>query len=210
MSETQSNILEMPREAKQRSHDADDEAAIVRRCCEGESAAFEILVRRYQDKIYSLTVGLLGSHADAEEVTQEAFLKAFEKLGGFRQDSSFYTWLFKIATNEALSRRRKKSRFGFFSIFAGKDDDPQPDLPNKKQPQPDRPMIANENAAAVRKALGKLDMEFRAVVVMRDMEDMNYNEIAKVLDIPIGTVKSRINRARLMLRDMLKDIMRND
>ena len=71
-------------------------------------------------------------------------------------------------------------------------------------------MIASENAQAVRKALSKLDMEFRAVVVMRDMEDKNYNDIAQVLDIPVGTVKSRISRARLMLRDLLKDTMRND
>lgn len=210
MSETPSNILEMPREKRPCSHDASDEAALIKRCCEGESAAFEVLVRRYQDRIYSVTMGLLGSHADAEEITQEAFLKAFEKLGTFRRDSGFYTWLFRIAANEALTHRRRKKRISFFSIFSAKDDDPPADLPNKNQPQPDRPMIADENAAAVQKALAKLDMDFRAVVVMRDMEDMNYNEIAQVLDIPVGTVKSRISRARLMLRDLLKDIVQND
>ncbi|HNX27620.1 MAG TPA: sigma-70 family RNA polymerase sigma factor [Phycisphaerae bacterium] len=210
MSETQSNIKEQPLEKHKASHDFADEAAIIRRCCEGESAAFEVLVRRYQDRIFRMAFGLLGSYADAEEVTQEVFLKAFEKLGTFRQKSSFYTWLFRIATNEALTHRRQKKRVSFFSIFAGKDDDPPGDLPNKKQPQPDRPMIENENIIAVRNALSKLDMDFRTVVVMRDMENMNYNEISQVLGIPVGTVKSRISRARLMLRNLLVDVVRND
>lgn len=188
-----------------------EDASLVERCRRGDLRAFEALVAKYQDRVYNLILRMVSRAADAEELAQETFLKALENLGQFRGSSGFYTWLFRIAANLAISHRRRSQRVRFRPL-EGAEGDGQADaliaeMSAAKTPLPDAPSMSRELAQRVAEALEELDDEFRLVVVLRDIEDMDYSEIAEVLDAPVGTVKSRLHRARLMLKDKLADLM---
>ncbi len=193
---------------------ASDELALVRRVQAGQAEAYGELVRRYQDRIYNLTFRMCNRHEDAEELAQEVFLKAFEKIHQFRGTSRFYTWLFRIAKNMTISHYRRTRRVKFFSL-SGTDDnvahaeaaERTAELAARRNPGPEAAASRKETVRAVTDALNELDEEFRVVVVLRDIEDMNYGEIAEVLDLPAGTVKSRLHRARNMLREKLADLV---
>jgi RNA polymerase sigma-70 factor (ECF subfamily) len=186
-----------------------DEAACVRRCQDGDTAAFGELVQRYQDRIYNVMCRMAGRD-DAEELAQEAFLKAFENIGRFRGKSRFYTWLYRIAANLALSKRRRGRKVRFLSMTGNDDESDQSfqdtvtaDLARQRTPAPDAATLDRERAEQIAQALDDLDEEFRLPVILRDMDDLDYAEIADVLDVPVGTVKSRIHRGRTMLKDKL-------
>jgi RNA polymerase sigma-70 factor (ECF subfamily) len=187
--------------------------ALVARCRKGDMQAFGLLVAKYQDRIYNLVLRLCGNAADAEELAQETFLKALEKIGQFRGNSRFYTWLFRIAANMAISARRRGGRIKFHSLAAGgswENDDGQAAglearLTDSREVSPPRAAASSETARAVMQALEELDEDARLVVVLRDVEDMDYSQIAEVLDLPTGTVKSRLHRARRLLKEKLAD-----
>lgn len=189
------------------------DAALVARVRKGDMQAFGLLVAKYQDRIYNLIFRLCGNAADAEELAQETFLKAMEKIGQFRGSSRFYTWLFRIAANLAISSRRRGGRIKFHSLASGGpwdgEGDPQATLEarlsDRREVQPHQAAAAAETAQAVLRALEELDEEARLVVVLRDVEDMDYSQIAEVLDLPAGTVKSRLHRARCLLKEKLAD-----
>ncbi len=190
-----------------------DEAACVRRCQDGDAAAFGELVKRYQDRIYNVMYRMAGRD-DAEELAQEAFLKAFENIGRFRGKSRFYTWLYRIAANLALSKRRRGRKVRFLSMTGNDDESDQSfqdtitaDLARRRTPAPDAAALESERAEQITTALGELDEEFRLPVILRDMDDLDYAEIADVLDVPVGTVKSRIHRGRTMLKDKLAGLI---
>jgi RNA polymerase sigma-70 factor (ECF subfamily) len=187
-----------------------DEVALVRRCQEGEPEAFAELVRRYQDRVYNLIVRMVNRPEDAEELTQEVFLKAFAKIGQFHGMSRFYTWLFRIAKNLTISHRRRARRVKFHSLTRADDaaetsqaDEQTAALADRRNPGPEANLMQQETARRVTDALAELDEEYRLVVVLRDIEDMDYRQIAEVLDVPAGTVKSRLSRARGLLREKL-------
>lgn len=190
------------------------EADLIDQCRRGDTEAFSTLVLRYQDRIYNVIVRMVGRNADAEELTQDTFLKAFEKLHLFRGTSRFYTWVFRIATNQALSYRRRGSKVKFISMHAS-DDKERPAvgetqtaaLASRRTPSPEAAAMAQETAQRIDDALLELDEEFRVVVVLRDIETMDYTQIADVLDVPVGTVKSRLHRGRCMLKEKLIDLL---
>jgi RNA polymerase sigma-70 factor (ECF subfamily) len=173
--------------------------------------AFGLLVAKYQDRIYNLILRLCGNASDAEELAQETFLKALEKIAQFRGNSLFYTWLFRIAANLAISFRRRGARVKFHSLAAGDDGDGQTGLEARladaREPSPQHAVASAETASAVLRALEELDEEARLVVVLRDVEDMDYSQIAEVLELPVGTVKSRLHRARCLLKEKLSDLV---
>jgi RNA polymerase sigma-70 factor (ECF subfamily) len=173
--------------------------------------AFGLLVAKYQDRIYNLVLRLCGNASDAEELAQETFLKALENIAQFRGNSRFYTWLFRIAANLAISARRRGARIKFHPLAASDDGDGQigleARLADSREPSPQHAAASAETAAAVLRALEELDEEARLVVVLRDVEDMDYSQIAEVLDLPVGTVKSRLHRARCLLKEKLSDLM---
>lgn len=188
-----------------------EDAALLERCRRGETQAFGTLVVKYQDRVFNAILRMCGNRDDAEELCQETFVKALENLRGFRQASGLYTWLFRIATNLTISRRRRSGRVKFHSLdAAGPGEEfarPQDALPDRRENDP-REMAARDDAGRqVLKALEELDEEFRVAVVLRDVEGMNYDQIAQVLEIPVGTVKSRLYRARSVLRRKLRDLI---
>ena len=189
-----------------------DDAALLERCRQGETAAFGLLVTKYQDRVFNAVLRMCGNRDDAEELCQEAFVKALENLGGFRQASGFYTWLYRIAVNLTISRRRRDGRVKFHSLDAGGQDDdgssrPRDAVPDCRSPGPQEAVARADTDRQVVKALEELDDEFRVAVVLRDVEGMNYEQIAQVLRIPVGTVKSRLYRARSILQEKLRDLI---
>jgi RNA polymerase sigma-70 factor (ECF subfamily) len=187
-----------------------EDAALLERCRQGDTAAFGPLIVKYQDRVYNSILRLCGNCDDAEELCQDTFVKALENLLAFRQASGFYTWLFRIAVNLTISRRRRASRVRFHSLEGdnGDDHDARGDRPSgdARQDDPRELALAGDSRRQVVKALVELDEEFSAVVVLRDIEDMNYEQIAQVLEVPVGTVKSRLYRARALLREKLQDV----
>ena len=181
----------------------------------GRPAAYGTVVRLYHDRLYNAVYRLVRHHDDAAELTQEAFTRGFEKMGGFRGDSGPYTWLFRIAMNAAVTRIRKGRRrrtgsldaldadaagVGGYQIGGGG----AGALPDRGVGPADR-AEQSEDGRAVLDALGRLDAEYRAILVMRDLEGFDYRQMAEILDLPLGTLKSRLFRARVALRELLQD-----
>jgi RNA polymerase sigma-70 factor (ECF subfamily) len=182
---------------------------LVQACCDGRGEAFQELVERYQDRTFNAVLRMVASREDARDVVQEAFLKAYENLGQFRGASSFYTWLFRIAVNLALTLRRRSTRL---KLVRPLDETTELDMSQTQagrlaERSPEAAMEVAERDRFVSRALEELDGEHRAAIVLRDIEGLDYQTIASILDVPPGTVKSRIHRARMMLRDRLKDVI---
>lgn len=188
-----------------------EDAALVERSGKGDMQAFGALVAKYQDRIFNMILRMSGNRADAEELAQESFLKALTKINQFRGQSEFYTWLFRIAVNLTTSYRRRSSRIKFQPLWDQEESDrPRTDVlkaAGRGNPNPAAAAISAETSRMVAEALEGLDEEFRLVVVLRDMEEMDYAQIARVLEVPVGTVKSRLHRARCILKERLKDLV---
>lgn len=174
-----------------------------------ETAAFGELVQRYQNRLYGALVHMLGSTEDARDVAQEAFVLAFQKLTTFRGDARFYSWLFRIAMNAAVNFRRKNRSLGL-SIDASKERTGSEPLDLNRDARPEQPLELAERQRIVRDALAQMTEEFRDALVLADMEELSYEEISQVLQIPIGTVRSRIHRGRAELRDKLRRLLKDD
>lgn len=191
------------------------ELELLRKAKNGQREAYGQLVLLYQDRLYNAVLRLVGDREEARELTQEAFTRGLMKLDSFRGDASPYTWLFRIAVNLAISQLRKIKRHRTFSLDAGSNgngrhstDDQASGLVDRLASQqakrPSDDLEDREQGEQVLAALGRLDAEYRAVLVMRDIEGFDYQQMAEVLDLPLGTLKSRLFRARLALRDELR------
>ena len=183
--------------------DVKDDVQLIDEALDGESAAFGQLVCKYQDRLYNTIVHVVGCRDEAEDVVQDAFIQAFVKLASFRRDSAFYTWLYRIAFNTAVSRRRRRRTE--VSVERGRE--MLGVEPLDVGDAPDDRLLREERVAQVRQALSALSEEHRAILVLREMEGCCYETIAEVLDLPIGTVRSRLHRARLQLREELKEAL---
>lgn len=193
------------------------ESDLFRRAQAGDRAAFGQLVTHFQDRLYNTILRIVGEHEEARELTQETFTKALVALESFRGDASPYTWLFRIGVNLAISQLRKVQRRRTFSLDApsknGRHDDDQASslldrMAESKGDAPDEALLRQERQQKVIEALGRLDAEYRAVLVMRDIEGFDYQQMADVLGLNLGTLKSRLFRARLALRDELKEYLK--
>ena len=187
-----------------------EDEALVERCRKGDMPAFGLLVAKYQDRLYNLLYRMMGNAADAEELAQETFLKALESIGQFQGASRFYTWLFRVAVNLAISHRRRGGRVKFQTLSAPEDGDGPGlgvRLADGRDGSPSALALNAETRQAVLRALESLDEEYRVVVLLCDVEEMDYSQIAAVLDQPLGTVKSRLHRGRSMLRSKLANLM---
>ncbi len=189
-----------------------DDRELVRRVKSGQTEAYGELVRRYQDRVFNTCWRICGHLEDARDLTQDAFLKAFESLDAFRQESGFYTWIFRVAVNLSLSHRRSAGRRRMASLegIAAAGGTQAEELARRvRRSEGDDPSPAASDAelqariAHALSAAGGLDDEHRAVVVLRDIEGFDYRQIAAILDIPPGTVKSRLHRARMALREAM-------
>lgn len=181
-----------------------DDRSLIEATRAGESAAFGILVQRYQDRIYPALLRITGCADDAMDVLQEAFLKAFQKLSHFQGESSFFTWVYRIAVNLALSHRRSSRRSVVARASAAGGDVARERSDDPDRTDPALPLERAELEAQVHEALAQLPPDFRVVVVLKDFDGLRYEEIASIINAPVGTVRSRLHRARLELRERLK------
>lgn len=191
---------------------ADLDLPLVRRARDGDFAAFETLVARYEGKIFALARRIVREEHDAEEVVQETFLSVVEHLAAFREDARFRTWLLRIATNAALKLLRKKRGLPTVSMDGpgGQDDDsplPHPEFIAPWQESPSDLAGRHEIRALLDEALAAIDEKHRVVFVLRDVEELSTEETAAVLGISVANVKVRLMRARLMLRERLTRVL---
>ena len=187
----------------------DNEGALVASAKGGDLRAFEELVQRYERKIFRLAQNITQNHEDAQDVVQDAFLKAFSHLGNFQGDSRFYTWLVRIAVNEALMKLRKR-RPGQVSLDDNieTEDDVMPREVEDWGPTPEQRYAQSELHRILNEAIGSLDPGLRIVFQLRDVEEFSTEETAQTLRLSIPAVKSRLLRARLKLRQKLDPYFR--
>jgi len=188
-----------------------NEQALIREARNGHTEPFNTLVQGHQDRLFNAVYRMVGNYDDAADIVQETFLRAFRGVRGFRGDSSFYTWIFSIAVNAVISERRRRT---VPTISAG---NPSPDPEDREHANPIYPPDSSseptslvqqrETRRRVQQAIQSLDDDSRTVVVLRDIDSCDYEQIAEILGVPVGTVKSRLHRARLQLREKLADLI---
>ncbi|MGD9719978.1 MAG: sigma-70 family RNA polymerase sigma factor [Pirellulales bacterium] len=180
-----------------------DDVQLINEALDGDSAAFGHLVTRYQDRLYNTLVHVVGSADTAYDMVQDAFVQAYVKLETFERSSAFYTWLYRIAVNLAISRRRREKPMASVDQareLLGHEPIDTADPPEARLEQ-------RERACQVHQALAALSEEHRAILILREMDGCSYEQIAEILELPIGTIRSRLHRARLQLRDQLKGMI---
>ena len=188
-----------------------DDAQLVRQCQRGEPGAMSCLIVKYQDRVYNVIYKICQNHDDAAELTQDTFVKVLENIHLFRNESGFYTWLFRVAVNLTLNYCKRRFKLSPISLDAENEQFDKGKLaamladPNGVDPA----AIAQkkELSRLVVNTIGQLSEDFRVVLVLRDIEQMSYAEIAEVLQIETGTVKSRLSRARTQLRELLETVL---
>ncbi|UCD29431.1 MAG: sigma-70 family RNA polymerase sigma factor [Planctomycetota bacterium] len=191
-----------------------DEAMLVEQAKTGDMGAFGRLVSKYQDRVLNVCWRMAGNMDDAQDLAQEAFLHALESIQSFQHKAGFYTWLYRIAVNLSITHRRKSARQVKLSLH-GRDgqwgDDCQEVKPvgrvSNEKTDPAAKLSARETERLVMEGLEQLDEEQRAIIVLKDVESLDYQQIAEILEVPVGTVKSRLHRARMALRERLKPIV---
>lgn len=184
------------------NQDEPRDAQLVEAALAGDRNAFGDLVARYQDRLFNTLLRVVGSHEDAADAAQDAFVQAFTKLDSFRGESQFYTWLYRIAMNVALSRQRRRRPTA--SVDHVKES--VGDEPLDAGEGPEETVLSQERVEHVQAALSNLGDEHRQILVLREIEGFAYEEIASILDLPVGTVRSRIFRARVQLKEKLASL----
>ena len=186
-----------------------DESELVTELQSGSDAAFDWLVTYYHAGVYNLVYGILSDSADAADVTQEVFLRAFRGIRGFRRGSSLKTWLYRISVRQALNHRRWCWRHHRQQVSIDAEEEgsnPVLDLKDGEA-SPFEQLETREMQATVREALAQVPELFRGAVILRDLEGLSYEEVAEVLEVSVGTVKSRILRGRRMLKEILDPLL---
>jgi RNA polymerase sigma-70 factor (ECF subfamily) len=184
-----------------------DDAALIERCRAGDLAAFEPLVEKYRQRVYRLAYNVLRDPEEAWDVSQDAFIRAFQALSSFRGDSAFYTWLFRIVMNVARDRARQHAARGrAFGTERVEEEDWDRVLAGQGA-APDTRAVQVEERERIGRALSTLSEQHRAIIMLSDLEGLSYREIAEVLSIPMGTVMSRLHNARRRLRDALGPLL---
>lgn len=191
--------------------DHNEDLALVKRVQDGDPQAFNLLVLKYQSRINHLVSRFLRNSADVEDVTQDAFIKAYKALKNFRGDSQFYTWMYRIAINTAknhlVSSARRKPAGA--TLDAQEAEQYEGAYALQELATPEREIQAEEIKQTVNNAIAALPEDLRAAITLRELEGLNYEEIALVMDCPIGTVRSRIFRAREAIDKQLKPHLDN-
>ena len=179
-----------------------DDRGLIAEVLAGRTAAFEELVQRYQDRLFHVAYRVVDHPEDAADVVQDVFVNAFQSLASFKGDSEFFTWLYRIAFNSAISFKRR--RRASVSLEGRRESDPgiEP-IDQTPDNSPSAGMERSDDERVLAEAIAKLSGEHRTVLVLKELDGLKYEEIAEVLNVPIGTVRSRLHRARLELRGLL-------
>lgn len=184
---------------------AQDDAALAARVLAGDTAAFELLMRRHNQRLYRVARALLRDAAEAEDALQDAYIAAYQSLAGFRGEASLATWLTRVVSNQCLARLRRQARRNNIvpMVPMPEGEQPEPDIAAPEAETPDRALVRAELRAVLERKLDELPEAFRAVFVLRGVEELSVEETAQSLGIPEATVRSRHFRARSMLRESL-------
>jgi RNA polymerase sigma-70 factor (ECF subfamily) len=183
-----------------------DDQLLIADCLQGRSAAFGELVLRYQDRLFNTVYRLVGNTEDARDVVQDAFINAYQSLGSFKGDSLFFTWLYRIAVNTAISWKRKQRIVYRLQLGAAQQGFGREPADTSEGHQPSHALERAEEERRVQDALNRLSPEHRTVLILKDLEGQKYEIMADVLGVPIGTIRSRLHRARLELRTVLEQL----
>lgn len=183
-----------------------DDIVLIEEALRGDQPAYEKLMKKYYQLIYNLIYRMISKKEDVEDLTQEAFIKAFNSLHNFDKQFAFSTWLFKIATNNAIDylRKKKLSTFSIDKDIESDDSDFRFEIPDSEN-KPDRHIIDSQMRKILDEAIESLPVKYREVIELRHKQEMEYEEIAKKLSLPLGTVKAHIFRGRELLNKYLKD-----
>lgn len=181
------------------------ENELIRKCKKGNREAFNKLFETYQQHVINVAYGMLSDREDALDAAQEVFVRVYKNIESFKEQSSFTTWLYRIIANVCADILRKRQRHSkVVSMDSMTEDDREHDLPDTA-PTPEESVYMTERQRAVREAINNLREEYRVIITLCDIEQMSYDDIAEMLKIPKGTVKSRINRARNALKKNLEE-----
>ncbi len=187
------------------SRAAESEQQLLERCRGGDTTAFDEIVEQHQNRVFNLCYWVLNDHEAAADAAQDAFVRAFRAIGNFRGDCAFSTWLHRIAVNVALNAARSRRHTPLpFSALENDETGTRPPEPVDPIDNPQDMLTRRERRRVVRCALAELPEHHRLVLVLFDIQGHSYEEMAELLELPLGTVKSRLNRARLALRDKLE------
>ena len=176
------------------------EINLIKRCQNRDLQAMEEIVRQYENRVYNIAYGILGSLEDAQDITQDVFVSVWEKIGQFRFRSKFSTWLYRIAKNLSLNEKSRRTRRKTDAVEV--DDSQEWVLVDHQAPEDE--VLASEQQQILHKALEKLKESHRTILVLREMEELSYEDLSAVLGCSIGRVKSRLYEARMQLRKILK------
>lgn len=187
-----------------------DDQLLIEQCLAGDTQAFGELVLRYQDRLFNALLMMVSSHEDARDLAQESFVHAFRKLASFRGDSQFYTWLFRIAVNATISFRRKHARRKTASVEAARENAGLEPVDDNPDVSPSHQLETTEQQAVVKRALAELSDDFRTALVLTEIEGLSYEEAAAICECPIGTIRSRVHRARADLKEKLRILLKQE
>jgi RNA polymerase sigma-70 factor, ECF subfamily len=193
------------------NEETDDDRELVRESVRGNRDAFNALVEKYQKKIYNLAYRFVGDTEEANDLAQEIFTAAYQNLKKFRGDAKFSTWLFQIATNRGKNRFKYLKRRGYFANRGSSESDDDRDSNQKAVPDittnPETLLASKQIQKIVQDAINDLDPDHKEIVILRDIEGFSYDEIAQILNLPEGTTKSRLHRARMVVKEKLKKVL---
>ncbi|MDD8018080.1 MAG: sigma-70 family RNA polymerase sigma factor [Bacteroidota bacterium] len=191
--------------AQRRLESRAEDSKLIKAAIKGNQKSYRALLKKYHDQVYNLLYRMVHEKDEVEDLTQEAFIKAFQSLQNFNEEFAFSTWLYKIATNNCIDyiRKKKLQTFSIDKPIESKDGDYTFEIPDSTF-EPDKSMIAAQRAKALEEAVNSLPEKYRQVILMRHSEDKDYQEIADELNLPLGTVKAHIFRAREILYKRLK------
>ncbi len=179
---------------------------LIKDALEGDQRAYDVLINKYRGSVYNLIHRMIENRQEAEDIVQETFIKAFNALKTFNEEFAFSTWLFKIATNNCIDtlRKRKLQTYSIDTPVQTKDGEVSRDFADERY-SPEQSTISSESTSIILDSVESLPKKYQLVINMRHKEDRSYEEISELLDIPIGTVKARIFRAREILKRKLKE-----
>ena len=202
-------LLRLEREPRESTARSGDETVLIERCLAGDDTAFDFLVQRYQDMVFNLAYRLLGNYEESTDLAQEVFLQIYRKLGTFRRDASLRTWIYRIVINRAKNRKRWwHRRIGEMTAVSLDDAEVSSRIhaeasATDREPAPDEVLERKETSELLLRAIDELPFGHRTILLLKEIEGLSYDEISDTLDLPLGTVKSRLARARKSLRDKL-------
>lgn len=183
-----------------------NESEIIKRILSGEKELYEILVKRNNQKLYRVIRSYLKDETEIEDTMQNSYLKAYTNLHQFRSDASFSTWLTRIGINDALARVKQKSKLLHINHESYIDDNTILQMPDKNELNPQDKMIKSEAKRLLENAIDQLDIKYRTVYILKEVEEMSHGEIASILDLSVANVKVRLHRAKEMLREKLYEL----